>query len=89
MLVAYRALGRKAAAAGSARYPLKPKHHLAEHINDEAQLSGVCPGRFWCFQEEDAMKVYKRMSVQAHASSAARRGLDRWLTHFSAEADFQ
>ena len=57
------------------------------HIICDATSTRYNPGWDWTFQDEDMMRLAKRMGAASHPSTVCKGVLMRWLMHFYADFD--
>ena len=75
-------LASAALAADRAIWPMKPKHHLVDHMCREAIASRHNPTYFWTFCDEDFIGVMKRLATKCHRTTLAERVCQRFLVRY-------
>lgn len=81
---------RLAAAALEAQqkiWPMKPKHHLVDHMCREAIATRQNPCWFWTFCDEDFIGQMKKLAVRCHRTTMAERVGQRFLLRYFVRLD--
>ena len=69
-------LSSAALEAGRAIWPMKPKHHLLDHMVREALASRQNPCWCWTFCDEDFIGCIHRLAVKSHRTTLSQRAGD-------------
>ena len=65
-------------------YNVAPKHHMLDHMVRHCLETGLNPASYWCFQDEDAMRVAMKMAEHSKQGTVDTFCLNRWCLQFFA-----
>ena len=80
-LLSYRLLADSAMSKRKARWPVKPKHHLLEHIAMKALRTRRSPSANLCFSDESFVGQIKWIGQACHSTTVSLRALQRHLIY--------
>ena len=59
-------------------YGMIPKHHMLDHMVRQCLETGFNPCSYWCFQDEDAMRLCMGIAEHSKQGTVDTFPLDRW-----------
>ena len=63
-------------------YGMIPKHHMLDHLVRHCCETGLNPCSYWCFQDEDAMRLCMGIAEHSKQGTVDRFSLNRWCLQF-------
>ena len=87
-LTSHGALSSACSRLGARRWLTKPKHHMFDHALRQAVKDRMNPVRWWCFSDEDFIKLALRTAkATLHPTQVERVVCERWLLRYIINAE--
>ena len=66
-------------------YKMVPKHHMLDHMVRHCLETGLNPCAYWCFQDEDAMRLQMGIANYSKQGTVDKFALNRWCLQYFAK----